>query len=100
MRIIDRVRTAVGRTSKALDDDLLDVIEAARSDMVASGVPVSVAGDERNRLVTQAIKCYAKAQEAWEEPEIAQAQMESYQAIVNKLSLTHRYREDEYEAEM
>lgn len=100
MAIIDRVRTAVGRTSKALDDDLLDVIEAARDDMIASGVPASVANDEGNRLVTQAVKCYAKAQEAWEEPQIAQAQMESYQSIVNKLSLTHRSEEDGCEAQM
>ena len=100
MAIIDRVRTAVGRTSKALDDDLLDVIEAARSDMIASGVPASVANDENDRLVTQAVKCYAKAQEAWEEPEIAQAQMESYQAIVNKLSLTHRNGVESNEAQM
>lgn len=100
MAIIDRVRTAVGRTSKALDDDLKDVIEAARIDMIDSGVPVSVARGEDNRLVTQAIKCYAKAQEAWEEPQIAQAQMESYQSIVNKLSLTYRDGEDGCETQM
>lgn len=100
MAIIDRVRTAVGRTSKAYDDDLLDVIEAARADMIDTGVPVAVARSEDNRLVTQALKCYAKAQEAWEEPSIAQAQMESYQAIVNKLSLTHRNGEESCEAQM
>lgn len=100
MGIIDRVRTAVGRTSKALDDDLLDVIEAARVDMIDTGVPASIANDENNKLVTQAIKCFAKAQEAWEEPEIAQAQMESYQAIVNKLSLTHRNGVESNEAQM
>ena len=100
MAIIDRVRTAVGRTSKAYDDDLLDVIEAARADMIDTGVPVDVARSEDNRLVLQAIKCYAKAQEAWEEPSIAQVQTESYQSIVNKLSLTHKSWEDDCEAQM
>lgn len=90
MAIIDKVRLAVGHSTKEFDDDLLDTIEAARSDMIASGVPDHVANDEDNPLVTQAIKKYAQSEEAWEEPDIAQAQMDRYTRIVSKLAMSHR----------
>lgn len=88
MAVIDRVRRRVG-LSKAFDDDLKGTIEAARLAMIESGVPFYLARSEDNELVTEAIKCYASAREAWEEPEIAQAQMESFQAIANVLALTY-----------
>ena len=89
MNIVERVRKALNVTTSAFDDELRDVVEAARRDMEMSGVPVSVSHDDSNADVIQAIKCFVKADQAWEEPSIAQKQMESYNAIVNKLSLTH-----------
>lgn len=89
MNIVERVRKALNVTSNAFDDELRDVVEAARRDMEMSGVPRRVARDENNADVVQAIKCFVKADQAWEEPAIAQKQLESYNAIVNKLSLTH-----------
>ena len=84
MNIIERVRKSLNITSAAFDDELRDVVEAARRDMEMSGVPRRVARDEANADVIQAIKCFVKADQSWEEPNI-----ESYNAIVNKLSLTH-----------
>ena len=89
MNIVERVRKALNVTSNAFDDELRDVVEAARRDMEMSGVPRRVARDENNADVVQAIKCFVKADQAWEEPAIAQKQLDSYNAIVNKLSLTH-----------
>lgn len=89
MNIIERVRKSLNITSAAFDDELRDVVEAARRDMEMSGVPRRVARDEANADVIQAIKCFVKADQSWEEPNIAARQMESYNAVVNKLSLTH-----------
>lgn len=89
MNIVERVRKALNVTSNVFDDELRDVVEAAREDMRMSGVPLRVARDESNADVIQAIKCYVKAEQAWEEPAIAQKQMESYTAIVQKLALTY-----------
>lgn len=89
MNIVERVRKPLNVTSTAFDDELRDVVEAARLDMEMSGVPRRVARDETNADVVQAIKCFVKADQAWEEPAIAQKQLESYNAIVNKLSLTY-----------
>lgn len=89
MNIVERVRKALNVTSNAFDGELRDVVEAARRDMEMSGVPRRVARDENNADVVQAIKCFVKADQAWEEPAIAQKQLESYNAIVNKLSLTY-----------
>ena len=89
MNIIERVRKSLNITSAAFDDELRDVVEAARRDMEMSGVPRRVARDEANADVIQAIKFFVKADQSWEEPNIAARQMESYNAIVNKLSLTH-----------
>lgn len=88
MNIVERVRKALNVTSNAFDDELRDVVEAARLDMEMSGVPRHVARDENNADVVQAIKCFVKADQAWEEPAIAQKQLDSYNAIVNKLSMT------------
>lgn len=88
MAVIDRVRRHVG-LSKVFDDDLNGTIKAARLALIESGVPIGIADSEDNELVTEAIKCYAGAREAWEEPDIAQAQMESFQAIANVLALTY-----------
>ena len=95
MNIIERVRKSLNITSAAFDGELRDVVEAARRDMEMSGVPRRVARDESNADVIQAIKCFVKADQSWEEPNIAARQMESYNAIVNKLSLTHDDRNDD-----
>lgn len=89
MNIVERVRKALNITSNAFDDELRDVVEAARRDMELSGVPRRVARDETNAEVIQAIKCFVKSEQAWEEPNIAAKQMESFNAIVNKLALTY-----------
>lgn len=89
LSIVERIRKTLNITSTAFDDELADVVEAARCDMIMSGVPETVARDEENGDVIQAIKCFVKADQAWEEPGIAEKQMASYDAIVNKLSLTH-----------
>ena len=46
MNIVERVRKALNVTSNAFDDELRDVVEAARRDMEMSGVPRRVARDE------------------------------------------------------
>lgn len=48
MNIIERVRKSLNITSAAFDDELRDVVEAARRDMEMSGVPRRVARDESN----------------------------------------------------
>ena len=89
MNIVERVRKALNITSNAFDDELRDVVEAARRDMEMSGVPRRVARDETNADVIQAIKCFVKADQSWEDPNIAVRQKESYDDIVNKLALTY-----------
>lgn len=89
MTIVERVRNALNITTSAFDGELRDVVEAARADMILSGVPPRVARDDSNPDVVQAIKCYVKSDQAWETPEIAARQAASYDAIVNKLSLTY-----------
>lgn len=89
MNIIERVRKAMNVTSNAFDDEYRDIVEAARLDMIQSGVPAKVARDDDNAVVVQAIKCYVKSDQAWEEPVIAQAQLASYRAIVNVLALCY-----------
>lgn len=94
MNIIERARKSLNITSNVFDDELRDVVEAARLDMIQSGVPEKVVRDEENQFVTQAIKCYVKADQSWEEPTIAQGQQASFRAIVNVLSLVYGGDED------
>lgn len=89
MAVVDRVRRAAGMNSSAFNDDVNGTMEAARLAMIESGVPEAVARSEENELVIQALKCYARANEAWEEPVIAQGQMAAFQSIANTLSMTY-----------
>lgn len=98
MNIIGKMRKAVNIKSGVYDDELRDDVEAARIQMMAAGVPVKVVRDDTNQLVTAAIKCYVKSNAAWEEPTIAEKQMQSYLALVNILSLTYRNKEESADA--
>ena len=89
MNIVERVRKSVNISASAFDDELRDVVEAARHDMIMSGVPPHIARNDDVEGVVQAIKCYVKADQAWEEPAIAQGQIQAYTALVNKLALTY-----------
>ena len=88
MNIVEKVRNAVNVTRNNFDGELRDVVEAARLDMEASGVPRRVTRDDDNPLVVQAIKAFVKWDQAWEAPAIASKQREAYDMIVNKLALT------------
>ena len=89
MNIVGRVRKSVNVTASAFDDELRDVVEAARHEMIMSGVPPHIARNDEISGVVQAIKCYVKADQAWEEPSVAQGQMQSFTSLVNKLAMTY-----------
>lgn len=88
MNIVEKARNSVNITRNNFDGELRDVVEAARLEMEASGVPRRITRDDDNPLVVQAIKAYVKADQAWEEPDIAQKQSEAFDKIVNKLAMT------------
>lgn len=87
--VIKRVRKSLNIKSASFDDELADLIAAARADMIDSGIPREVANDDNDPLVVQAIKAYCKADQYSEEPQIAQGYQATYKSITDKLSLKH-----------
>lgn len=58
MALLSKVKVCVRLTSNAYDDELTDMIEAAKQDLAVAGVdPV----DESDPLITRAIITYCKA---------------------------------------
>lgn len=55
--MLERVKLALRITHNVLDDDILETIALARSEMERAGVPGSVAGSD-NDLIVGAIKTY------------------------------------------
>ena len=100
MNVTERVRKSLNITSAGYDEELSDIVEAARQDMIHSGVPRDVAygeSDPPDPLVLQAIKAYCKADQAYEDPSVADSQLASYRSIVNKLSLTYQRDGEQHE---
>ncbi|MFP7447124.1 head-tail connector protein [Bacillus infantis] len=60
--MLAEVKTALRITHDALDDEIADVIEEARQDLILAGVSHVRAIDDQDTLIKRAVKTYAKAQ--------------------------------------
>lgn len=59
---LDKLRFAVRRAAgnPQVDDELADLAEAARADMIGKGVPLDAAVDESDPQVLAAIRCFVR----------------------------------------
>lgn len=57
--MLEKIKLALRITHNYLDSDITDTINAARAEMVRSGVSDNIVNAEDNDLVSQAIKTYA-----------------------------------------
>lgn len=90
--ILDRVKLSLRiRNSTILDSDIEDIIEAAKADMLLSGITNMY---EEDPLIIQAIKYYARANFALDNNE-SEKFRSAYENLRDKLSLSKEYTEDE-----
>jgi uncharacterized phage protein (predicted DNA packaging) len=90
--LLAAVRLALRITSTAYDDEIQDLIEAARSDLKTAGVSaVCVDATDPDALVKRAIVTYSKAAFGMDNPD-ADRYMAAYESLKVHLALSAEYR--------
>jgi len=87
--MLERIKKALRISSNAFDDEVMDLIEGAKSDLSLAGVYFI---DETDPLIARAITIYAKAHFGYDNPEADRFQ-DSYIMLKQHLSLSGDYRE-------
>ena len=81
---------ALRLTHNALDGELVDLIAAAREDLILAGVSPAKASDDDDPLIRRAITVYAKANFGFDNADYEKLQT-SYNSIKARLSLSQDY---------
>ena len=84
------IRQRLRNSSNALDNEITDLINAARADLVLGGVLESKAEDESDPLILQAISTYVKAEFGLDNDD-SEKYRASYKEQRNGLTLSERY---------
>lgn len=90
--LLSSVKTALRVTANAFDGEIQDLIDAAKADLIVSGVSTSKVNDETDSLIRRAVTIYCKANFGWNNPDAERLQ-KSYEMLKNHLSLAGDYRE-------
>lgn len=94
--MLNDIKNALRISGNDLDVEILDLIEAAKADLILSGVHVSKI-IETDPLVKRAVIIYCKAHFGYEEPKLAERFEESYISLKHHLTLSAEYTEGDVE---
>lgn len=72
------------------DEEVIDLIEAARQDLILSGVLSSKAADDGDPLIKRAVTVYVKANFGLDNPDAEKFQ-KSYESLKAHLTLSQEY---------
>lgn len=92
MPILDDIKglMRISLTQTAFDSELSDLIAAARSDLMLSGVLAVKAVDDTDSLIKRAVSLYCKANFGWDNPDAGRL-MASYDMLKMHLTLSMEY---------
>ncbi len=90
--MLDEVKLVLRINAYAFDVEVQDLIDAARADLVLSGVTQEKANSDDDPLIKRAIKTYCKANFGWNNPD-AEKLHDSYEALKTHLSSSKDYTE-------
>jgi uncharacterized phage protein (predicted DNA packaging) len=88
--MLNDVKLSLRITSTAFDIEVQDLIEAARLDLVQSGISLFKASDDADPLIKRAITLYCKAFFGYDNPD-ADRLRDSYVMLKQHLSLAADY---------
>ncbi|PEE39388.1 head-tail connector protein [Bacillus pseudomycoides] len=89
--MLDVVKKSLRISHSALDDEISDLIEAARHDLMLSGVSSEKANVDTDQLIKRAIITYVKANFIPDAKEAERFQL-SYNMLRNHLTLAGDYK--------
>lgn len=87
--MLEKIKKSLRISNAAFDDEIVDLIEAAKSDLQLSGVNVI---DETDSLIIRAVTTYVKANFGWDNPDAERLQT-SYDMLKTHLALSAEYTE-------
>lgn len=87
---LDDIKTALRITNTAFDIEISDLMDAARSDLILSGVTATKANDSTDALVKRAITIYVKANFGWANQDAEKLQV-SYNLLKMHLTMSVEY---------
>jgi len=90
MAILDDVKIALRITNTAFDTEILNLIEAARYDLILAGVTTLKANDDTDPLIKRAIVAYCKTNFGFDNPD-ADRLLKSYEMLKMHLALAEDY---------
>jgi uncharacterized phage protein (predicted DNA packaging) len=88
--MLNDVKLSLRITSTAFDIEVQDLIEAARIDLIQSGISILKANDDTDPLIKRAITLYCKAFFGYDNPD-ADRLRDSYVMLKQHLSLAADY---------
>jgi uncharacterized phage protein (predicted DNA packaging) len=93
--MLEAVKLSLRVTTAVFNDEIQDLIDAARLDLIQSGISSEKAYDETDALIKRAITIYCKANFGYDNPD-ADRFTQSYVMLKQHLSLTSDYNGDPY----
>ena len=87
------IKQALRLSTDVFDDEINDLIEAARQDLILSGVSETKASNDEDPLIKRAITTYVKAHFGWDNPDAERLQ-QSYDMLKMHLTLSQEYTGD------
>lgn len=90
MAILTDAKTNLRINNTAYDMEILDLIEAAKADLILTGVLPSKANDDTDTLIKRAITVYVKANFGFNNPDAEKLQA-SYDMLKCHLALSQEY---------
>ncbi|MFB4258974.1 head-tail connector protein [Shouchella clausii] len=94
--LLEPVKKALRLTSDVFDDEVQDLIESARSDLIQSGVSPLVAKKEDDPLIRRAVILYCKAHFGMDNPDAVRF-AQSFDMLKQHLTLAGDYSGDAVE---
>ena len=88
--LLDDVRDALRVDGTDLDAEIADLIDAAKADLILSGVSAAKVVDT-DPLVKRAVIVYCKANFGYEDPNLSSQFAESYDSLKHHLTLSSEY---------
>lgn len=88
--MLQDVKDALRVSGDDLDTEILDLIDAAKADLILSGVHKDKVKDN-DPLIKRAITVYCKAHFGYEDPKLSERFQESYISLKHHLTLSSEY---------
>lgn len=88
--MLEGIKNSLRVNGNDLDGEIQDLIDAAKADLILSGVHKDKVKDT-DPLIKRAITVYCKANFGYEDPKIAERFQESYISLKHHLTLSAEY---------